>query len=68
MKPESDSVNPRAFQFVGKMKKNEEVIITELNNAQGEKENLKGYYFPDTETTFAAMRPSAVFNTIIDNI
>ena len=50
------------------MKKNEEVIITELNNAQGEKENLKGYYFPDTETTFAAMRPSSVFNTIIDNI
>jgi isocitrate dehydrogenase len=50
------------------MKKNEEVIITELNNSQGKKENLKGYYFPDTETTFAAMRPSAVFNTIIDNI
>ena len=30
MKPESDSVNPRAFQFVGEMGKNEEAVFLSL--------------------------------------
>ena len=30
MKPESGSVNPRAFQFVGEMKKNEEAVFLSL--------------------------------------
>lgn len=30
MKPESGAVNPRAFQFVGKMKKNEEAVFLSL--------------------------------------
>jgi monomeric isocitrate dehydrogenase len=29
---------------------------------------VKGYYLPDTETAFAAMRPSITLNAIIDNI
>jgi len=29
---------------------------------------VKGYYLPDTETTFAAMRPSSSLNAIIDSI
>ena len=43
-------------------------IVAELSNAQGKAEDVKGYYFPDEVTTFAAMRPSATLNTIIDNI
>ena len=43
-------------------------IVSELSNAQGAAEDVKGYYLPDTATTFAAMRPSATLNSIIDNI
>ncbi|MBC8510420.1 MAG: NADP-dependent isocitrate dehydrogenase [Cryomorphaceae bacterium] len=50
------------------LKENESSIIEELNNAQGDMENINGYYLPDTETTFAAMRPSMTMNAIIDNI
>ena len=45
---------------------NEEKIISELNSAQGGKEDIEGYYLPDAEITFAAMRPSETFNNIID--
>ena len=50
------------------MKTQENDIVSELNNAQGTAEDVKGYYLPDTATTFAAMRPSATLNAIIDNI
>ncbi|MAW21684.1 MAG: isocitrate dehydrogenase (NADP(+)) [Flavobacteriales bacterium] len=46
----------------------EEKIIEELNSAQGSREDIKGYYLPDTETTFAAMRPSETLNSIIDRL
>jgi len=45
---------------------NEEKIISELNSAQGGKEDIEGYYLPDAEITFAAMRPSGTLNNIID--
>ena len=45
---------------------NEEKIISELNSAQGGKEDIEGYYLPDAEITFAAMRPSETLNNIID--
>jgi isocitrate dehydrogenase len=50
------------------MKAQEDEIMFELNNAQGKVEDVKGYYFPDEATTFAAMRPSTTLNTIVDNI
>jgi isocitrate dehydrogenase len=50
------------------MKAKENDIVSELNNAQGSAQDVKGYYYPDTETTFAAMRPSMTFNDIIDSI
>jgi len=48
------------------LQKNEENIVRELNNAQGRAEDVKGYYLPDTNTTFAAMRPSETLNNIVD--
>ena len=45
---------------------NEEKIISELNSSQGGKEDIEGYYLPDAEITFAAMRPSETLNNIID--
>ncbi len=50
----------------GSLINNQEKIIDELNSAQGSKEDIKGYYLPDTETTFAAMRPSETLNNIIE--
>ena len=48
------------------LRNNEDSIITELNNVQGCSTDIKGYYLPDVETTFAAMRPSETLNNIID--
>ena len=46
----------------------ESTIVDELTAAQGEAVDVGGYYHPDTDQTFAAMRPSATFNAAIDNI
>ena len=53
---------------VNEMKNNEDAILTELNSAQGNTEDIKGYYFPNTATTTSAMRPSKTFNAIVDNL
>lgn len=52
-----------------KMKQNEESIIDELNNkAQGKPVDIGGYFRPDLEKAFKAMRPSETLNSIIDSI
>lgn len=45
--------------------KNEDAIVAELNEAQGETVDIGGYYAPDAEMTKAVMRPSAVFNAAL---
>ena len=47
---------------------NEEQILSELNGVQGEPVDLGGYYRPDEAKAFAAMRPSATLNSIIDGL
>ncbi|NOQ71533.1 MAG: NADP-dependent isocitrate dehydrogenase [Crocinitomix sp.] len=47
---------------------NETQIINELNGAQGNIENIGGYYQPSQEAIAKAMRPSATLNRIIDAI
>lgn len=47
---------------------NEEIIVKELNDAQGEPVNIGGYYLPCEDLISKAMRPSATFNAIIDSI
>ena len=42
--------------------KNEEAIVAELNEAQGEPVDIGGYYAPDTEKAVKVMRPSKTFN------
>ncbi len=49
-----------------KMEENEHTIINELNAAQGSPQDIEGYYSVSSDKTFAAMRPSATFNAIID--
>ncbi len=56
----------RFAKLAGELEKNEEKINTELIGAQGEPQDIGGYYHPDPAKTEKAMRPSATFNTILD--
>jgi len=47
---------------------NEATIVDELNSVQGSPADLGGYYFPDEAKVIGVMRPSPVFNGIIDAI
>jgi len=44
------------------LSKNEEVIVADLAESQGEPADIGGYYYPDSEKTTAVMRPSKTFN------
>lgn len=46
----------------------EDQIIKELNEVQGVAMDIDGYYWPDSDKTYAAMRPSPTLNKIIDGI
>ena len=46
--------------------KNEESIVAELNQAQGEEVDIGGYYAPDSEKTAAVMRPSKTLNAALE--
>ena len=47
---------------------NEDSIVSELNDVQGQAVDVKGYFNPDVELATAAMRPSALFNSAIDSL
>lgn len=46
---------------------NEEQIVAEMVDCQGDPVDLGGYYLPDPALAEAAMRPSPTFNDILDN-
>jgi isocitrate dehydrogenase len=48
------------------LKKNETIIMDELNKVQGKPVDLGGYYMPDPAKAEAVMRPSRVLNEIIN--
>jgi isocitrate dehydrogenase len=47
---------------------NEEIILNEIANAEGKPVDIGGYYMPDDNKAFKAMRPSKTLNEIIDKI
>ena len=47
---------------------NEDKIVAELNDAQGEPQDVGGYYDPDPEMTNKAMRPSETLNAILASV
>ncbi len=55
---------PLAAALVG----SEATITQELLAAQGSPVDIGGYYFPDDAKCFAALRPSATLNAIIDQM
>jgi isocitrate dehydrogenase len=46
--------------------RDEHTIVDELNGVQGASVDIGGYYQPDAEKTFAAMRPSPTFNAALE--
>ena len=47
---------------------NEEAIVSELLEAQGQPVDIGGYYRPDAEKAAAVMRPSATLNKIVASL
>uniref|UniRef100_A0A832CX25 Isocitrate dehydrogenase [NADP] n=1 Tax=Ignavibacterium album TaxID=591197 RepID=A0A832CX25_9BACT len=47
---------------------NEEKIVSDLISVQGKPADIGGYYLPDDNKAAAVMRPSEVFNKIIDEM
>ena len=55
---------PVAESFI----ENENVVVNELNSAQGTPINLKGYYLPNEEVVIAEMRVSKTLKSILTTI
>jgi isocitrate dehydrogenase len=51
-----------------KLVSNEKAIVDELIKVQGKKVDIGGYYMPDTQKTSVVMRPSKIFNGVIDQL
>ncbi|HEY0462186.1 MAG TPA: NADP-dependent isocitrate dehydrogenase, partial [Pyrinomonadaceae bacterium] len=65
----SDSEIAAKFAPVAKaMQESEAKINEELIGAQGKSQDVGGYYHPNSEKAYAAMRPSATLNAIVDGI
>jgi isocitrate dehydrogenase len=68
-KQTKDSELQSRFTEVAKqMAANEDKIVQELINAQGQPVDIGGYYHPNQEMAAKAMRPSATLNAIVDAI
>ena len=66
---ENDAALREAFgPIADELKQREEQILEELNAVQGPPVDIGGYYQPDDRAAEEAMRPSAIFNRIIDTI
>ena len=46
----------------------EDAIVAELNEVQGESVDIGGYYYPDPEKVTAVMRPSKTFNAALESV
>ena len=60
------ALQARFADVARQMSENEEKIVQELNDAQGQTMDIGGYYRPDSQMSASAMRPSATLNAIID--
>lgn len=58
----------RFAKIYEQIKSNEETIVNEMISVQGKPVDLGGYYFLDDKKTAEVMRPSKVFNKIIDEM
>ena len=65
---EDSDLQSKFASVTDQMKTSEEKINEELIGAQGEAQDIGGYYQPNDELAAKAMRPSATLNAIVDAI
>jgi len=65
---EDAEIQARFIPVAKALSDSETKIVDELLAAQGEAMNVGGYYLPDDAMAKEAMRPSATFNAIIDQM
>ena len=65
---EAPKLADRFKAVAGALGDNEGKILDELNAAQGDAQDLGGYFMPDKERAAAAMRPSATLNEILASV
>jgi isocitrate dehydrogenase len=66
---DEDAALKTIFTPVAKeMENKEQLIVEELNGAQGNAVDIGGYYRPDGEKTSSAMRPSKTLNDLLKTI
>lgn len=58
----------RFIKIAAELENNESKIIDELISVQGKPVDVGGYYMPDDEKATAVMRPSKIYNDIIDSL
>ena len=57
------------FEDVAKyLKENEEQIMKDLIDCQGKQQDIDGYYLPDENKVYKAMRPSETLNKVINEL
>jgi len=62
---DDEDLRKRFAALADSLAENEEAIVTELAEVQGEAVDIGGYYYPDNEKTTAVMRPSKTFNEVL---
>ena len=68
-KQDKDAALKATFSKIANdLKLNENKIITELNESQGNVNNIAGYYLPNEDLANNAMRPNNTLNSILENI
>ena len=63
---EDPTLQARFAPLAADLSANETQIVNELNSAQDQAMDIKGYYRPSPELAEAAMRPSATLNALIN--
>jgi isocitrate dehydrogenase len=58
----------RFSKMYKELKANEDKIANDLIAVQGKPVDLGGYYVPDDKKALEVMRPSLIFNKIIDEM
>ena len=64
---EGPELQSKFSNLAKQLSKNEQQIIEELNGVQGKAVDIGGYFLVDKEKTSAVMRPSAIFNSLLES-
>ena len=65
---QDSDLQARFTEVAKQLAANEDKIVQELNDAQGQPVDIGGYYHPNQGMAAKAMRPSATLNAIVDAI